>query len=117
MRPSAPSPAAGAFVKPTLTATMQCERGNSKIVISYGGLSASDAELLPPGGLRVRPIPGSTNDLVAEMADAGEYHCDPGGVRRGDDFFVAHRPAWLDNCGDPRLDRRFEAVGKGKEGV
>src|SRR5260370_17811171 len=56
-------------------------------------------------------------DLMAKMADAGEAHRDAGGVRRGDALFVAHRPSGMDHRGDSRLDRRFEPVGKGEEGV
>jgi hypothetical protein len=48
MRPSAPSSAAGAFLRPALTATMQCENGNSKIVISYGGLKGGEGFLTNP---------------------------------------------------------------------
>jgi hypothetical protein len=116
MRPSVPSPAAGAFVKPALTA-MQCERG----ILRSSSAMADCPRQTPSSYNRVanwsEQYLARPNDLVAEMADAGKYHCDPGGVRRGDDFFVAHRPAWLDNRGDPRLDRRFEAVGKGEESV
>src|SRR5436309_11159008 len=55
--------------------------------------------------------------LVPEMADAGEHHRDTCGVRGGDDLFVAHRPAGLDDRGNSRLDRRLEPVGKREKGV
>jgi hypothetical protein len=48
MRPSAPSSAAGTFLRPALTATMQCDNGNSKIVISYGGLKGGEGFLTNP---------------------------------------------------------------------
>src|SRR5512145_723530 len=86
--------------------------------------TSESATFSTPFSRAVPPLPGATNTFwtrglcasrhamacsrppepmtmsfmsVAEVAHAGEYHCDPVLVRRGDDLGVAHAAAGLDH--------------------
>src|SRR3989338_1676858 len=54
---------------------------------------------------------------VAEMANAGQYHCPASRISRGQDLRIANRPAGLDHGAHPRLGQQLDAVRKWKEAV
>lgn len=56
-------------------------------------------------------------NLVAEVADAGEYHRHAMLVGGLDGFVVADRAAGLDYCRYARLGGEVNAVAEGEEGV
>ena len=64
------------------------------------------------GGLRFLAA-----DLVAEVAHAGEDHGDAVFVGGGDDFFVAHRAAGLDDGAYACRSGGVHPVAEGEEGV
>jgi hypothetical protein len=55
--------------------------------------------------------------LVAEVAEAGEYHGQVLLVGGGNDFGIAHRAAGLDHRGSAGLGQHVEAIAEGEEGV
>ena len=65
---------------------------------------------------RSAPQDDSSVSLVAEVADAGEDHGEVEAIGGGDDVFVAHRAARLNDGRRSGLRHDFESVGKREEG-